>query len=182
MQELGPRIADAVRRAREGAGLSAAELARRAGVSKATVSQLESGSANPSVETLWAVATALGVPLATFVEDRGSEPTLIRAREGGGIRASQAPYEALLLSAAAPNARRDLYLLRAEPGAPRQSDPHPIGTTEHVVLVTGRALVGPRDAPYELAPGDYLSYPGDAPHVFDALEPATSAVMLTEMR
>jgi hypothetical protein len=27
----------------------------------------------------------------------------------------------------------------------------------------------------ELGPGDYLRYPGDLPHVFDALEPARSA-------
>ena len=29
------------------------------------------------------------------------------------------------------------------------------------MLSSGRALVGPSDAPVELAPGDYLAYPGD---------------------
>ena len=42
--------------------------------------------------------------------------------------------------------------------------------------------VGPTDAPYDLEPGDYLRYPGDAPHVFEALESATSAVLISEMR
>jgi quercetin dioxygenase-like cupin family protein len=49
------------------------------------------------------------------------------------------------------------------------------------VLVTGRASAGPSDAPYELSPGDYLRYAGDAPHVFEALEPGTSAVLVSEM-
>ena len=48
------------------------------------------------------------------------------------------------------------------------------------MLSSGRALVGPSDAPGELAPGDYLAYPGDEPHVFDALEPGTTAVLLSE--
>jgi transcriptional regulator with XRE-family HTH domain len=179
---LGSRIATAVRRERERAGVSAAELARRSGVSKATISQIEAGSANPNVETLWAIATALGAPFAALVEDRESEPTLIRARDGHGVRAAGSAYEALLLSAAAPNVRRDLYLLRAEPGSPRLSDAHPTGTTEHEVLLSGSARVGPRDSPFDLEPGDYLCYPGDAAHVFEALVAGTSAVLVSEMR
>jgi mannose-6-phosphate isomerase-like protein (cupin superfamily) len=68
----------------------------------------------------------------------------------------------------------------AEPGAARDSAPHARGTVEHVVLSSGRALVGPADDPVELAPGDCLSYPGDEPHVFDALEPGTTAVLVSE--
>lgn len=182
MSTVGARIADAVRRERARSGLSAAEVARRAGVSKATLSQMESGISNPSVETLWAVATALGVSFATLVDAPTSGPTLIRARQEGGIRAANAPYEALLLSAARPGTRRDLYIIRAEPGEPRRSAPHPSGTTEHLVLVTGRARVGPPDAAFDLDPGDYLCYAGDAPHIFEALEPGTSAVLVSEMR
>ncbi len=182
MDPLGPRIAHALRRERERAGIGLSELARRSGVSKATVSQLESGGGNPSVETLWAIATALDVPFSVFVEDRHEQPQLIRASDRSGIRAADAPYEALLLAAGAPQARSDLYLLRAEPGQPRRSLPHSTGTTEHVVLVSGRALIGPSDAPIELHPGDYLRYRGDAPHVFEALEPGTSAVLVSEVR
>jgi transcriptional regulator with XRE-family HTH domain len=182
MNGLGPRIAHALKRERERAGIGAAELARRSGVSKATVSQLESGTGNPSVETLWAIATALDVPFSVFVEDTTAAPQLIRAADSPGIRAADAPYEALLLAAGAPHARSDLYLLRAEPGQPRRSLPHPVGTTEHLVLISGRALAGPSAEPFELAPGDYLRYPGDAPHVFEALEAGTAAVLVSEVR
>lgn len=180
MDSLGPRISRVLRRERERAGISAAELARRAGLGKATVSQLESGDANPSVETLWAVATALAVPFSVFVEDPDDAPRLVRARAPGAVRAADAAYEALLLAAGAPRVRSDLYLLRAEPGHPRRSLPHSPGTVEHVVLVTGCALVGPTEAPIELRPGDYLRYRGDAPHLFEAREPDTSAVLLSE--
>lgn len=182
MEALGERIAQALKRERERAGIGVSELARRSGVSKATVSQLESGGGNPSVETLWAIATALEVPFSVFIEDRTLAPQLIRAAERPGIRAADAPYEALLLASGAPQARSDLYLLRAEPGEPRRSLPHPTGTTEHLVLISGAALAGPSDAPFELRPGDYLRYAGDAPHTFEALSPGTSAVLVSEVR
>ena len=186
MDDLSARIAGALRREREAAGISVSELARRAGVSKATVSGLESGGGNPSVETLWALGDALGVPFSALVERRADPPTLIRAAESttspGAVRAADAPYVAALLSACPPHARRDLYLISAEPGRPRSSVAHTHGTTEHVVLISGSALVGPAAAPVALSPGDYLRYPGDEPHVFEATTPGTSAVLVSELR
>ncbi|HEX2133787.1 MAG TPA: transcriptional regulator, partial [Actinophytocola sp.] len=34
--------------------------------------------------------------------------------------------------------------------------------------------------PVDVRPGDYLAYPGDVDHVFEALEPGTVAVLLSE--
>lgn len=186
MDDLRERIARSLRREREAHGISVSELARRAGVSKATVSQLESGSGNPSVETLWALGDALGVPFATLVDRPADGPTLIRAADlavgAPQVPSADAPYSATLLSASPPGARRDLYVIRAEPGQPRRSLPHHQGTTEHVVLLSGEARIGPVESPEVLSPGDYLSYRGDAPHIFEALAPGTSAVLITELR
>jgi quercetin dioxygenase-like cupin family protein len=85
-----------------------------------------------------------------------------------------------LLTACPPNARRDLYRIQAEPGPPRRSDAHHPGATEHVVVTSGLARVGPVEAPHDLGVGDYACYPGDVPHVFEALAPGTSAVILME--
>lgn len=180
--DLRERIAHSLRREREAAGISVSELARRAGVSKATVSQLESGAGNPSVETLWAIGDALGVPFSTLVDERTTAPRLIRLGDHAGVPSSASPYLATLLSAAAPGTRRDIYLIQAEPGEPRRSLPHRTGTTEYVVLVSGEALIGPAESPALLQPGDYLSYPGDVPHVFEARRAGTSAVLISELR
>ena len=47
-------IAASLRRERERHGISLAELARRANLAKSTLSQLEAGVGNPSIETVWA--------------------------------------------------------------------------------------------------------------------------------
>lgn len=173
-------IASAIRRERDRVGISLSELAKRAGIAKSTLSQLESGAGNPSVETLWALGVALDVPFSRLVDPRRPTVTVIRAGEGPVIHSERADYTATMLAACPPGARRDIYVLTAEPGNARSSDPHMAGTVEHVVLSTGRALVGPLDAPVELGPGDYIAYPGDAPHVFEAMAPGTSATMVME--
>ena len=175
-------IATALRRARENAGLTLTELARRAGVAKSTLSQLESAQGNPSVETLWALCVALDVPFSSLLDPPRPRVQVIRAGEGVGVvAAAEANYRATLLNACPPTARRDIYRIDAEPGAARRSEPHMPGVVEHVVLLTGRALVGLTEDPVELAPGDYVVYPGDLPHVFEALEPGTQAVLMQDL-
>ncbi|NED96891.1 helix-turn-helix transcriptional regulator [Phytoactinopolyspora alkaliphila] len=173
-------IASSLRRERERSGLSLTEVARRAGVAKSTLSQLESGTGNPSVETLWALGVALGVPFSRLVDPPRPRVQVIRADEGPAIYAEQADYQATLVASCPPNARRDIYRIASEPGPARESDPHMPGVVEHVVLSAGRALVGVADEPVELSPGDYVAYPGDVAHLFQALEPGTRAVLVSE--
>ncbi|WP_049572608.1 helix-turn-helix domain-containing protein [Streptomyces sp. SBT349] len=173
-------IAASIRREREGAGLSLTELARRAGIAKSTLSQLESGTGNPSVETLWALSAALAVPFSRLVDPPRAQVRVVRRGEGPVTRSERADYAAALLASCPPHARRDIYRIDARPGEARTSEPHLPGTTEHVVLGTGRALAGPSEEPVELGPGDYVAYPGDAPHVFEALAPDTTAVIVME--
>ena len=173
-------IAASLRRERRRSGLSLTEVARRAGIAKSTLSQLESGTGNPSVETLWAICVALDVPFSRMVDPPRPHIQVIRAHEGPTVAAAEADYLATLLAACPPGARRDIYRIQAEPGHARASEPHMPGVVEHVVLSTGRALVGVTGEPVELAPGDYIKYPGDVAHVFEALEPGTLAVLLSE--
>lgn len=175
-------IAASLRRERAALGLSLSEVAKRAGIAKSTLSQLEAGTGNPSVETLWALGVALDVPFSVLVDPPTPAVKVIRRGEGPGVASESADYVATLLASCPPNVRRDVYLIRAQPGEARDSDPHMPKVVEHMVLAAGRARVGPAAEPVELAPGDYIAYPGDAPHVFDALEPDTMAVLVSEHR
>ncbi|MBO7934909.1 helix-turn-helix domain-containing protein [Streptomyces antibioticus] len=173
-------IAASLRRERARAGLSLSELAKRAGIAKSTLSQLEAASGNPSMETIWALGVALGVPFSALVEPPAAAVRVIRAGQGPTVASEQAPYAATLLSASPPGARRDIYHLRAEPGAARTSEPHIPGTVEHLIVSTGRVKAGPAGELVELDPGDYLTYRGDVPHSYEALLPGTTFVLVMQ--
>ncbi|MFE9839166.1 helix-turn-helix domain-containing protein [Streptomyces sp. NPDC005551] len=174
-------IAASLRAERVRAGLSLTEVSRRAGLAKSTLSQLESGAGNPSLETLWALCVVLEIPFSRLLGATSRPPVqVIRAGQGPAVVSAEAHYRATLLAASPPGARRDVYRIAAEPGPQRSSAPHTPGVVEHVVIGTGRALVGTAQEPVELLPGDYISYPADVPHVFQALESGTTAVLVSE--
>jgi transcriptional regulator with XRE-family HTH domain len=173
-------IAAALRRERTRAGLSLSELAKRAGIAKSTLSQLEGASGNPSVETLWALAVALGVPFSALVEPPVPAVRVIRSGEGPAVRSEQADYVGTLLSAGPPNVRRDIYDIRLEPGSVRHSEPHIPGSVEHIVVSAGKVKAGPDGESVELGPGDYMSYRGDVPHAYEALEPGSRFVLIMQ--
>lgn len=173
-------IAQAIQRERTRKGLSLSALATRAGLAKSTLSQLESGKGNPSIETLWSIATALEVTFSTLFDVSTPEVTLIRADEGERLGSDHASYQTTLLASCPAGLRRDLYRVALEPGTIRQSAPHPNGTSEHVILCVGQARVGPLDAEEILNAGDYYRYPADRPHSYEALCAGTQMIVVME--
>lgn len=105
---------------------------------------------------------------------------VIRCGEGTKVVAEQAHYQAILLAACPPGARRDIYLLLTQPGADRISQPHPPGSIEHIIVTKGKAQVGLTEAPEVLSEGDYICYPADQEHIFKALEADTQAILVAE--
>jgi mannose-6-phosphate isomerase-like protein (cupin superfamily) len=106
---------------------------------------------------------ALGVPFSQLVSEPSRRVQVVRAGEGRRVRAERADFTGTLLAAGSHHARRDVYVIELGPGAVRDAAAHTPGSVEHLVVAAGRLRAGPADAPVELAPGDYLSFPGDAP-------------------
>jgi transcriptional regulator with XRE-family HTH domain len=187
MSETGPAeptlaatIAAALRHERERAGLSLTEVARRAGIAKSTLSQLESGVGNPSVETLWSLGVALDVPFSRLVEPPVPALRVVRAGDGPRIRSDQLDYTGTLVAAGSRSARRDIYVMTIEPGAVRHAEAHTPRSVEHIVVAAGRLRTGPGDETVDLDPGDYATFAGDVPHSYEALAPGTFAVLVME--
>lgn len=86
IEQLGKRI----RAARVRKGLGVRELARKVECSASLISQIEIGTSNPSVSTLYAISTALGITMDSLIigssdDDAGllTDPTLPVSRAIG---------------------------------------------------------------------------------------------------
>ena len=91
-----PEMGEALREARRARGLSLRELADRLGVSPSLISQIETGRANPSVSTLYAIASELDVSLddLLFNDRRPAEAVPPPAQPGMvGTMATGAPVQ-----------------------------------------------------------------------------------------
>lgn len=172
-------IANAIRREREQSGISLSALAAKANLAKSTLSQLEAGKGNPSIETLWAIASALEIPFSFLFESASSHSQLIRADEGVKLNSDSSDFSTVLLSKCPPACRRDLYRLTLRRGSIRNAEPHPRGTVEHIIVISGSVRLGPAAGTADIGPGDYYRYPGDRPHSYEAL--SENAVILLAM-
>lgn len=179
---MGPSdiIALAVRREREQAKLSLSALASKAGLSKSTLSQIESGHGNPSIETLWSIATALNIPFSSLFENLAPQSLVIRATEGEVIFSDTSKFYTTLLSKCPPMRRRDVYRVSLAQGNRRDAEAHPLGSVEHVVVCSGIVNLGPAGDSLTLGIGDYYRYPADVPHFYESVSEKAMLILVME--
>src|SRR2546421_12103915 len=80
------KVGSRLRQERERRGISLPELARRVGVSPSLVSQIELDRVNPSVSTLYALVTELGMTMSdVFGDSRPGERAARPLRGGDGL-------------------------------------------------------------------------------------------------
>jgi len=156
-------VARNVRRFRIERGLSLGEVARRSGLSKQTVSKLELGTGNPTVETLVALGEALDVPARRLLTEWGTPVFVQRADEaawaehpGGHERALDQIYGSGYVIT------RVLRLERGQHSG--ELEPQPQGTLHHAYVVSGKVRLGPTTDPVEVSAGDFVRFPSDVPH------------------
>jgi transcriptional regulator with XRE-family HTH domain len=166
VDDLARVVGARLRAARQERGLSLGALAEAAHVGKGSLSEIENGVRNPTLGTLYALAGALGVPLATLIADRP------------GVRVASPGIEARLLDVsrdAGPGPGEgqtvEVYRLRLEPGHVHRSPAHGPGVTEHLLVTSGRARVGRLGEETEIGPGQAAQWASDAPHGYAALGP-----------
>jgi transcriptional regulator with XRE-family HTH domain len=157
--------------------VSVLELSRRSGVARNTIAALERGEGNPTVDTLYALADALGVPLSELLEAPAEGAHIVRNGEGAHVEG--AALDAHLLERIdRPGLLGELYAIRFHPGAAREAPPHPFGVEELLHVHVGHVRVGPATQPIELGPGDYARYSGSVPHIYEAIEPASGTLLI----
>lgn len=164
-----------VHRLRTAAGLSLADLAAASGISKTTLHGLEQGEGNPTLSTLWALASALGVSLGELLEPPA--PAVAVTRAGEGPRADGDAVHARLLHRIALRGTVEVYAIDIDP-AGQSSQAHLPGVAECLVVTGGGVRTGPDDALVDLTEGDSVHFAADTPHGYRGLTPRNHAVLL----
>lgn len=168
--ELSAIVGERLREARTARGLSLGALAGQATLGKGTLSEIENGLRNPNLSTLYALANALDLPLASLLGGTtGAEVS------SPGIRTR------LLDSTQDPGGSVEVYELLLEPGSTHESAPHGRGTAEHLYVTAGTVRAGIAGDEDIASSGGSLTWVSDAPHTYAAAgdEPARAVLVIT---
>ncbi len=167
-----------VRRFRQARELSLNELARRSGISKQTVITIESGASNATVETLEALASTLEVSVRALLSELGSE-VITRTSDQAAWRA-QGNMHVRQLDQAFGSGYVFNAVLRLEANrGPSRVDAASVGSLRHCFALDGQARVGPTNDIVMMSMGDFVRFPADVAHVFEAVTPVASLFVCT---
>jgi transcriptional regulator with XRE-family HTH domain len=176
--EIVKVVGENLKRLRAERTLSLSDLARASGVAKATLSALEGGRGNPTLETLSALAAALQVPMGDLITAADPEPvTVVRADEGTDIPGTA--NDLRLIARFTPGGTVEVYEASWPKRSTRNAGGHGPGTREHVFVTRGGLKVGPVGREVGLAGGDYATFAADDPHLYEA-RAGTRALLLMQ--
>lgn len=165
-------IAMRIRDLRDIAGLSAAEVADRAGIDVGEYEAYETGKRDFSFSHLFNIAEVLGVDISDLLT--GESPKLhgyILTRKGQGLkfnRRQQYEYHHLAYNFRDKLAEPFIVTVRDEPGAVKQAHSHEGQEFDYVLEGTLRISLGGNEL--YLKEGDSLYYDSGLPHVMYAVE------------
>jgi transcriptional regulator with XRE-family HTH domain len=166
--ELTRRVADNLRVLRKQRDLSLDELAARSGVSRATLSQVETCKTNPTIAILWKIAAGLGVPFASLLgEERVERVRVLRRGDAQVLRSADGRLESRPLTPAGASPSVECYELRLAARGISRSEPHAKGTCESLTVLTGVLKLHVGDEAVELNAGDSVFFEADEAHAYE---------------
>lgn len=163
--EMNKVVSRNIQRIRTERDLSLGELARRAGVSKQTLSKIEQGQGNPTIGTLEEVAHALSVRVSGLLTEWGSPVLMRRKAEGEWSAIPQGPTRELDQIYGSGYVRTQLLAVE-KPLEDANGTTLSTGSLHQVYAIDGRVDIRYGTDNVHLSEGDFLRFPADVEHAF----------------
>lgn len=177
-----PPLATNLKKWRDRRGLSLSALAREADISKSTVSELERGNGNPSLDTLWALARTLNIPIGfLFAESQSVGDVDVRRLADAPVMSHiEGSFITHLLSGWIGRGEVELSIVTIAAEGRFVSKGNASGVVERVICVDGVVEVGTGSRSDVLTPADLITFPGDQPHFFRAMNGAARVITVQQ--
>jgi transcriptional regulator with XRE-family HTH domain len=169
------KVGSRLRAERERLGISLRELARRVGVSPSLVSQIELDRVNPSVSTLYALVTELGMTMSDVFGDARPGDSVVRPLRGGDGLAERPETRRVINLASGvrwerltPHSDSEVEFLYVTYPVGAESCPEDAlmthGGREYGYVTSGTLGVRVGFEEYELEPGGSIAFDSSSPH------------------
>lgn len=161
--DLSGRLADNLKQLRAARGKTQQQMAKLAGLPRATWANLESGGANPTLSVLHAAAAALSISLEELLAPPRATGRHYPAAELETKRRGKACVRKLLPD---PVPGMELERMELVQGARMTGTPHTPGTREYLTCEHGRIELVASGERFVLEPGDVVAFRGDQKHSY----------------
>jgi transcriptional regulator with XRE-family HTH domain len=177
--DLTPVVGGNLRRLRGQRGLSLEKLSRLSGVSRAMLGQIELGQSAPTINVLWKIANALGVPFSGLISARQEGSVhVLRAGQAKLLTSHDGSFSSRALFPFDSPRRVEFYQLTLRPGAAEKAEAHNPGTVENLVVAQGTVEIEADGRREVLEAGDAIVFEADVPHTYRSRAAGESVMYL----
>jgi len=177
-------IGEGIRRLRAQHKLTQTVLAKRAGIPRATLANMEAINSNPGISIAVKVARALGVTVDDLITQRQSpHVTQVSRKDMPVMRQDGGKFSSTRTSPiSTPNLQ--INEISMMPGCHTKGVPHPEGSHELFLCHRGTATVEVGGHKYRVEPGNLIYFHGHIPHHYGNENPspvhATAVVFMVD--
>ncbi len=178
-RDLTPIVGGNLRRLRAQRGLSLERLSQLSGVSRAMLGQVELGQSAPTINVLWKISSALGVPFSALITARGTGGIhVLRGEQAKVLTSHDGSFTSRALFPYDEPRRVEFYELRLAAGGVERADAHSPGTVENLVVAKGAVEIEVSGRKEVLEAGDAIVFEAGVPHVYRSRADSESVMYL----
>lgn len=166
MKNLNLIIGNKLKNIRNKRSLSLDEVAKLTGVSKAMLGQIERGQSNPTVSTLWKIATGLKVSFSLFIDENQDDLKVIYQNDISPIIEDNNKMKLYPIFPFDTNKGFEIFTIELEPGCNHISTPHNDGVEEYIIVTEGKIEMSINNKNFILQKGNSIRFTANTPHAY----------------
>ena len=176
LEKAAGYLARNIEKLRKTKHLSQLQLAKQSGIPRTTLTNIESGTGNPSLLNLVKISAALGVGIEELLSRPRTDCLLIKADKIPIVRRGQGSVQLYKLL---PDKIKGIEMDRLELQelGVMSGHPHLEGTKEYLTVIQGEITVHVTGESFVVQQGDVLAFPGNQPHSYRNTRRRTSVAI-----
>ncbi|MGM0240442.1 helix-turn-helix domain-containing protein [Enterococcus sp. AZ103] len=166
MSEINQTFAQNLKLFRKKRNLSLDNVSALTGVSKSVLAQIEKGTANPTINTVWKIANGLKVSFTELMAAPEEEYKIVRQNDIQPLLENDGKYRNFPIFLFADSRNFEVYTIELEPGAFLAADPHPFGTEEFITVFSGSLQIAFNTHELTISEKESLQFKADQKHSY----------------
>ncbi|EHJ02238.1 helix-turn-helix domain protein [Clostridium sp. DL-VIII] len=174
MENLNLIIGNKLKYIRSKRNLSLDELSKLTGVSKAMLGQIERGQSNPTVSTLWKIATGLKVSFSVFIDESNDELNIIDQEDIIPIIEENSKMRLYPIFPFDISKGFEIFTIELESGCIHPSTPHNDEVEEYILVTQGEIEMIIDNKSFRLKKGNSLNFKANKSHTYKNISDSTA--------
>ena len=166
MEHITANLGAILRQARQARNLSLDETAVLTGVSKAMLGQIERGESNPTVSTMWKIASGLKITLSTLMGAAGNSYDVLKREDLQPIYEADDKMTLYNVFPFDPASGFEYLYIELDPGCYYESPTHGEVLEEYVIVTQGVLEMVINNQAFTLCQGYSIRFKGGERHSY----------------